>query len=119
MQSKAEMVTTNLSGMEESAKSWMEIDNQISALKKQIKALEKKKEPFEKAFKEKMEAFDIGTLDGWEVQWKRVPTHGFNSTRFQKDYPKLYAQYYEEKPPRRQFKVVVVAEVSDTGEFNF
>ncbi len=111
-----QLETTNLVGMESVAESIYKIDAKISDLKKEIKALEKKKEASERNIKQMLEDKDIGILKGYVIEYKRNTRKAFNQSRFKEDHPDIFQQYTDEKPMRR---LVIKKTQDDEEDFEF
>lgn len=91
----------DLAGREEDLDRLCDLTARINSYKKEIKRLEKLKEPIEKSIKELLENSDIGITVGYQVDYKRGTTHRFNSEKLKEEKPDIFERYYEERPLRR------------------
>lgn len=106
------METTNLIGLEDTISNVFEIDQKISALKAQIKELEKQKKGSEEFLKECLKEADIGISEGWQVEYKRSTCHSLNQARLKEEAPDIYKQFTEENT-RRRFAIKKTKEETD------
>lgn len=106
----------DLAGREEDLDRLCDLTARINSYKKEIKRLEKLKEPIEKSIKEQLENSDIGITVGYQVDYKRGTTHRFNDKKLKEERPEIFERYYEEKPLRR----FTVKRIETAGEeFDF
>ena len=110
------METTNLIGLEDTVSNVYEIDQKITALKAQIKELEKRKEGSEKLLKERLKDADIGILEGWQVEYKRSVCRSLNQARLKEEAPDIYKRFTEEST-RRRFTIKRTREETDNFFF--
>lgn len=91
----------DLAGREEDLDRLCDLNGRIDKYKKEVKRLEKLKDPLEKGIKSMLEDADIGITVGYQVDYKRGTTHRFNQERLRQEHPGIYEEYYEERPFRR------------------
>lgn len=109
----------SITGMENHAEKYLEIEARIKELKNQVKVLERQQKPHKEALQMVMENADIGTMNGFEVDYKRSITNRLNQQKLKEDYPDVFSDCYEESTTRRMVVKRTSLDEPEEPAFNF